>query len=886
MWTDSERQYETVTMDRASGVIRTPDQRLRVFVSSTLKELAPERRAVRAAIERLAMAPVMFELGARPHPPRELYRAYLEQSDIFVGIYWEQYGWIAPGEEVSGLEDEWNLAPDIPKLIYLKQSDVRQERLGALLERIRSDDNASYAAFTDAAELVDLVTADLATLVAERFDATDARRGGPLVEAIPDVASTELVRLPSPVTRMLGREVELSTAVRMIGVEGARLVTITGPGGIGKSRLAIAAAREVETSFPDGTAFVDLAPVNDPDLVIPAIAHALGIRDTGDRPLDEKLGPALSDRRLLLLLDNVEQVIEAAPKISALIAGSAVSVLATSRVLLHVTGEQSIELGPLPDLAATGLFLERARAVKPGFERTATNAAAITAIAAALDGVPLALELAAARTRIFTPAEILARLDHVLPLLVDGPRDLPERQRAIRETIEWSARLLQPGYRELLLRMGVFRGGFALDAVEWMADGLDATDGVEALGALVESSLVRETDRGNRAWFNMLATVGEYAREQLEARGLMGECEERHAEFYLWLAAEAAEPLTHFGQSEWIARLNDERDGIRAAVAHLLATRQWNEIVGLIWPLAPLWWISGEFGDVGAWLNRLLEHDVELSEHSETIAAFFANAIEFGSQQVPGPGYIPVFEVSVERFRRVGDALGEGLALGSLGMAHLMEAPPAVDVAEEALEQSLQVLERADSPFFRVTIGLVLGQLHLMSRRIHSAFEIFNANLALARSNGDKLSESGALNYLGWIRLMTGDLVAARESYGDTLLLTTSMGTEWGTAYALEGFSAVAANSGDLSFAGRMLGAAETIREQKGMLAVTTVSFYQPILARVLEGPGAKEFEAARAVGRESELADIVEAALAWTVPADPPQSEAEAVVVPAARSE
>ena len=193
----------------AAGGIRTPDQRLRVFVSSTLKELAPERRAVRTAIERLAMAPVMFELGARPHPPRELYRAYLEQSDIFVGVYWEQYGWVAPGEEVSGLEDEWDLAPDIPKLIYLKRSDHRQERLEALLARIREDDDASYVVFSDADELADFVTADLANVLAERFDAAELRRE-PMREPPPHPASTEIVALPWPLTRLVGREEELA----------------------------------------------------------------------------------------------------------------------------------------------------------------------------------------------------------------------------------------------------------------------------------------------------------------------------------------------------------------------------------------------------------------------------------------------------------------------------------------------------------------------------------------------------------------------------------------------------------------------------------------------------------------------------------------------------
>ena len=307
-------------MNPVAGGIRTPDQRLRVFVSSTLKELAPERRAVRAAIERLALAPVMFELGARPHPPRALYRAYLDQSDIFVGVYWEQYGWVAPGEEVSGLEDEWNLAPDIPKLIYLKRSEHRQERLDGLIGRIRDGDGASYVEFTDVAELADLVTADLATLLAERFDAAGGRRE-PLGDPTAEVFSTEPVRPPSPLTRLVGRDDELAALTRMLTEDGQRLVTVTGPGGIGKSRLAVAAARDVEPSFPDGVVFVDLAPVLDAGLVITAVANAMGIRDTGDRPIADKVAGALAGRRVLLLLDNVEQVVDAAPKLSALLAG-------------------------------------------------------------------------------------------------------------------------------------------------------------------------------------------------------------------------------------------------------------------------------------------------------------------------------------------------------------------------------------------------------------------------------------------------------------------------------------------------------------------------------------------------------------------------------------
>ena len=445
-------------MNPVAGGIRTPDQRLRVFVSSTLKELAPERRAVRAAVERLALAPVMFELGARPHPPRSLYRAYLDQSDIFVGVYWEQYGWVAPGEEVSGLEDEWNLAPDIPKLIYLKRSEHRQERLDGLIGRIRDSDGASYVEFTDAAALADLVTSDLATLLAERFDA-GAGGGGhaPLGVPTAEVFSTEPVRPPSPLTRLVGRGDELATLSKMLTSDGQRLVTVTGPGGIGKSRLAVAAARDSEPSFPDGVVFVDLAPVVDADLVISAVANAMGIRDTGDRPVADKVAGALAGRRVLLLLDNVEQVVDAAPKLSALLAESAASVLATSRILLRVRGEQNLPLGPLQSPEAGELFVERARAVKPDFELTDDNARQVITICGALDNVPLALELAAARLRVLTPTVLMERLDHALPLLVGGARDLPERQRTLRATIEWSAQLLTDAERELLLRLGVFR---------------------------------------------------------------------------------------------------------------------------------------------------------------------------------------------------------------------------------------------------------------------------------------------------------------------------------------------------------------------------------------------------------------------------------------------
>jgi predicted ATPase len=844
----------------AAGGIRTPDQRLRVFVSSTLKELAPERRAARAAIERLALAPVMFELGARPHPPRELYRAYLDQSDIFVGVYWEQYGWIAPGEEVSGLEDEWNLAPEIPKLIYIKRSEHRNGRLDQLLDRIRDDDDASYVAFAGAAELADLVTADLATLLAERFDAAGGRQGA-LGEPAVEVFSTEPVRPPSPLTRLVGRESELAVLTRLMVEDGQRLVTITGPGGMGKSRLAVAAAREVEAAFPDGVVFVDLAPVPEAGLVLSAIANALGIRDTGDGALAEKLPAVLGRRRLLLVFDNVEHVVQAAPDIGALLEGSSASALATSRLLLHVRGEQNVPLGPLPSRQAAEMFAERARAVKPDFELTDENTADVVAICGALDNVPLAIELAAARLRVLTPAALVDRLDHALPLLVGGARDLPERQRTLRATIEWSAQLLSDPERELLLRLGVFRAGFSLDAIEWMADGLAGEDAIEALGALVDGSLVREQDRGSRPWFTMLATVREYGRDRLAERGLLEEFQQLHADFYVGLAAEADSAPTWQGQVERVIRLLDDQDEVRAAGDHLLATGHFDAVAELAWPLYSFWWGGGRAGEIRMWMTRLLAPGVELSERSRVIAEYCLNAILYW--RTTDDAVLPALSRCLEYFHRVQDERGEALARAALAVAEYAQIPPDLDAAEENARQALGLAGAFDPDFSSAVVGVMVGRLWLAQGRADEAVAQFESTLAVARRVRDTLGQAIALSHLGWARIVGGEPDRARECFAEQLLLASTIGHEEGIADALEGMFAVASTSEDIERAGLMLGAAEEIRERKGLPTRSPLSFFGPFLERILAGAEVSRFEQARRLGRTVDLADTVEAALA-----------------------
>lgn len=513
--------------------IRTPDQRLRVFVSSTLRELEAERRAARTAIERLRLAPVMFELGARPHPPRDVYRAYLEQSDVFVGVYWQQYGWIAPDEQVSGLEDEYRLAPrDMPKLIYVKQPAEREERLAGLMTRIRNDDTVSYKSFATADELADLLEADLATLLAERFDASRARMivdtKTPPDDAPPDAGPDHL---PAVYSGILGRDRDVATLAGWLDDDARRLITLVGPGGIGKSRLAIELARRAADRF-DRVTFVVLEHLREADDVLPSIARELGVRDAGGRALMERLAIARAGRRDLLVLDNFEQLMTAAPTVVSLLAQlPGATLLVTSRGRLRVRGEHVFDVEPLdlptepvqasPDelleTAAVRLFVERAVAADPRFELTAGNADDIARICRALEGVPLAIELAAARTRALTPAAMLARLDRVLPLLATGARDVPERQRTIQATVEWSIDLLSADARALFVRLGVFAGDVSLEAVEAVATREPWADDLHGtLLELVDGSLLRQHDHDGLPLFSMLVPVREIATARFE----------------------------------------------------------------------------------------------------------------------------------------------------------------------------------------------------------------------------------------------------------------------------------------------------------------------------------------------------------------------------------
>lgn len=884
-------------------VIRTPDQRLRIFVSSTLQELAPERRAAKTAIERLHLAPVMFELGARPHPPRELYRAYLQQSDVFLGLYWERYGWVAPDEHVSGLEDEYNLCPDdVPRLLYVKAPAERDERLSRLLNRIRDDDRAAYKYFETPRELAELVAADLATLLAERFDqsrsdllgagaaggADDAGGAGGAPAALaeprsePDPAVADPVRLPTPLTDLVGREADIAELRRLLS-SGARFVTLVGPGGIGKSRLAIAAARASAPDFDDGSVFVDLSAVHDPDRVPSRIAQALGVRDTGEAPIMENLATALRERSILLVLDNFEQVLDAAPSLTALLAASPrLSIVVTSRVLLRISAEQSYEVGPLADEQAVTLFVERAHAVKPDFELTPDNSRAVERVCAAVDGVPLAIELAAARVRVLSPAELLDRLDRRLSVLVGGPRDLPARQQTIRKTIEWSTQLLDDDQRQLLARLGVFEGGFTLEAAEYVGaaeadDGDPATpdaptnDVLSSLAALVDSSLVGQHDADDRPRFSLQAIVREYAREQLALSGAQPAVRDAHARYFLALGDEAEDDLRGSGQRRWMQRLGDERDNLRAAERFLLDGRDWDRAARLAFSLYLYWWVTGLLGEVRTWMEEALASGDELSEHTRAIALYFSRTIMFWKD--PDGAVAADLTESVELFRRAGDANGEGLASISLALALLAgnsadsagsadSVTPDTVRARRVMEHALRLYRDTGSVWGESMALVLLGRVALREGALQEAQDHFAKSLALTQGADDRVGARIASYHLGWTELMLGDVAAARADFALSVTISAAVGHPEGIAYGLEGMVAVAALAGDGVRAGRLAGAAQALRERSGLHNGPTFSFHRRYLDALLSGPEAALVTAAMAEGRELSVEQAVAEAL------------------------
>jgi predicted ATPase len=840
--------------------IRTPDQRLRVFISSTLKELAAERAAARDAIARLRLTPVMFEAGARPHPPRELYRAYLSQSDIFIGIYGREYGWVAPGMEISGLEDELLLAADKPRLIYVRSAAERDHRLDEMLGRITSEGSVSYQRFTTAEQLGDLIENDLAVFLSERFavsspaanDHGDARQ------------------LPASVAPIVGREEEIEALAHMLEGDVPRLITLTGPGGIGKTRLALAAADRVRDSFADGVAFVPLSGVSDASLVSPTIAADLGVHEQGNRPLVDVLIGHLQDKELLLLVDNFEQVVEASPVLGDLLAGAAgLKILVTSRRPLRLYGESEFPVSPLglpvtstehvEDSEAVQLFIQRAAWARPGFSISPENSTVIAEICRRLDGMPLAIELAAAWLRVLSPEALLNRLSSRLDVLSGGARDLPERQQTLRGTIAWSYDLLEDWEKELFAQVSIFGGGFDVSAVDSVCDteALPQRDTLSALGSLVEHGLVQlANDVADEPRFRMLETIREYALEQLRASGREADLRTRHARYFERVSGEAARHLYTMGGEEWMSPLEREQDNLRAALEWIIEARlrpDDPERPLLNTGLAFFWFLRGQLTEGREWAERLCERAEESGDQRD-----LANALLTAGTFAMWQGELSTARERLERsvaiWRGAGGTTQLAFSLMVLGVTAVNQADAAT--ARQVLEEALPMFHRAG---FDRNEGLILMHLGNASAQLED-FELarrqFEEGLALGRRRNDTWMIASLLNNLGEIARCQDDHAQARGYYAEchdlfetqhaagdaararhnlaycdlrdgrpndaqseflsVLEEFEQIGTDRGIGECLAGLAAVAAETGDPERGARLLGAGSALLRSLG----------------------------------------------------------------------
>jgi predicted ATPase len=831
--------------------IKTPDQRLRVFVSSTLEELAAEREAVRGAIEALRLTPVMFELGARRHPPADVYRAYLEQSDVFVGIYGERYGWVGPGMAVSGVEDEYHRAAGKPRLVYVKNpAPAREPRLSELIANLEHDASITYKTFRTPAELRELLENDLAVLLTEGF--VSAAGGDEPIRAT----------IPASVDEFVGRSGELRRIAELLD-QGTRLITVVGPGGVGKTRLAQEAARQSRDRFQDGAAFVSLDAVTDPTLVAPAIVSSLTLRsDPASGPLDT-LVEHLRERTLLLVLDNFEQVLEAAPVVADLLARCGdVSVLVTSRAALRLRGEQEVGIEPLDvpetsdapnvvaEVDAVRLFTERARRLDPWFHISSENAAAVAQLCRRLDGLPLALELAAARIRLFPPATMLERLGTGLDFLTGGPRDAPPRHRCLRAAIEWSFDLLDEPEQALLTQACVFRGSWNLEAAEGIVD----PDAARRLESLLEHSLLKRLSGAAEPRFAMLESIHAFCAEQLERTGQTHELRHAHARFYLDLVATVTPALHGAGQGAALERLELENDNLRAALSWCLESGRAEAIAAVAPGLMHFWWLRGDLDEGLRWIDAVLAAP-GLAEATRARALLARGFLTFW--RAPMASDPQVFLEAADAFDAVGDV--PKAALARLPLA-VLRAGGGDQTSIPELEKSQRVLADAGDDWGALLATNALCWA-LNALAADAPIGVFEDAVTAAAAAGVEAELATALGNLGRRHVLRGDLDQARLRLVEALRIVRRLRSKTGSAYYASALADVAARRGDHDLAIKVFAAAAA----SGVASAAMLARERErALAAARERLGDHEVDELERAGAELDLATATEEALAW----------------------
>jgi predicted ATPase len=851
----------------SSAVIRTPDQRLRVFISSTIKELEPERAAVKEAIERLHLIAVLFELGARPHPPRDLYRAYLEQSHIFVGIYWESYGWVAPEMEISGLEDEFLSAGRHPKLIYIKDpAPDRDPKLRELLERIKHTSEVSYKSFSTPDELAALVQNDMALLLSERFET-----GADDTTSDLRTPSSDIPVVP---TALIGRDREMQNVSSLLMTQGVRLVSLVGPGGIGKTRLAIEVAHSLTDRFNDGVHFAPLALVVDPQMVPAAIAHAMGIPEEDRRSLKEVLTARLATAEALLVLDNFEQIVDAAPVVSDLLAAAPLlKVLVTSRAVLRLRGEFEFPVQPLSlprrgtdvagatESAAVQLFLERAMSANPNLELDEASTAAIVEICRRLDGLPLAIELAAARVRILAPQQLLERLSSRFEVLTGGYRDLPARQQTLRSAIDWSYELLDEDERTLFARLSVFVGGRSLDAVEHVCDPDHDIDVLTVATSLVDKSLLRQVEsRDGEPRFTMLETLHEYALEQLRAGGEERRLRSLHAEYFLELAEGAKAELRGPNQAKWLQALHTDHDNLHAALAWSAEQEDANAFLRLVYAMWNYWTVRAYLIEAKAWAEKVSSMAHKGAPEFAARGLFAAGEIAHATADPLNAEsyYLSALAIAHKAKDR------EGIATLKNVLGHLSFERSDIPEARVLYEQALQLFIELNDVQGKAQALKNLGRVAAVEKDWNKSIALLEESMKAFEEEGDQQGVARSFLNLGVTHREAGNPKDAALYIKESTRLWNQLGGKWDLIECVEDWAANETLQQNDVEAARAFGTAERARERIGVpLWFFEENLLRPYWEQLRKRLGSVKFNELHQEGRGLDLQEAIDRILA-----------------------
>jgi predicted ATPase len=693
--------------------------------------------------------------------------------------------------------------------------------------------------------------------------------------------------VPAPLNVFVGRSLDVAAVQNQLrsSYSRTRLLTLTGPAGAGKTRLALEVAAgllpDQVSSFPDGIFFVDLSAIREPDLVLSAIAETMDLKVHRGKPLLQELTNDLRPRHLLLCLDNMEQVLDAGSLIAELLAAAPnLRVLATSREALHVYGEHEHPVLPLhiPDLddlppvealadnAAVSLFVARASERKPDFGLTEDNAASVAEVCVRLDGLPLAIELAASRINMLSPAAMLPRMTSRLAFLRAGARDKPERHQTLRGAIDWSYELLDQGEQSLFSLLGVFAGSCALSAIEAVCGPYCQGDVFDGLASLLDKNLIQRVEDGDDPRYGMLAMVREYALEQLAQAGTLAAARQHHADHYADLADQARTELLGAQQAAWMARLRAKSDNLRAALDWLLDeaadTARVRAGAKLLRGIFRFMEASGRIDEMRTWQTRTLAHRGHLSLAMQI--RILSNVGWLAQTQGEYEAANTFYEDGLALARRTGDPELIGLMLHSLGAAagqqgnyHRSEA-----TMSEAVALELEASGGAMTP----NLAILYNNLSIVTRHLgdyERSASLLQKSLHFKRTQGDQMGIAASLANLAKLALLRQDYAGAESSFRESMELRQALGDRVGIARSLSGLAETAMLRSEVVRSARLYSACDALHQEFGFLRIPEDrKKYDQHVATLREQLDQADFEATWAMGKSMTIDQAVAYAL------------------------